>query len=663
MVEVEFNYKQNRINIQSNMNDIFEDIIQKYINKTNLDINKIYFISNGTIINKKDRLENIMSESDKRNKKIIILVNSINSTINIENANIKKSKDIICPLCKEICKYEIKDYKIKLYDCKNGHINEDINLNEFENNQIIDISKIKCNKCKDKNKSNTFKCKDKNKSNTFNNDFYICYECNMNLCPLCKSIHDQTHSIINYDNKDYICNKHGESLVQYCNTCNIDMCLSCSNEHKNHEIIIYQDKLIDKKILRNKMNEFKDVINKLNMNIEGIINKLKKIMENMNIIYDINNNILTNYEANKNNRNYKLILNFNYMNEYIENEINNIKNKYNYGYNINQLVNIGDKKIIENKILNTNNQNNIINQNINENNINNKQFQDEKQLQLSNQYNNINDEIIYKPNKKGRVRLFGNDFVKNNKEKCKIIYNNKEYELKEYFDDIDKEYNNKDEIKIKLKGINSVTDMSKMFCVCETLSSLPDISKWDTSKVTNIRGMFDCCFILSSLPDISKWDTSKVTNISGMFNNCKSLYSLPDISKWDTSKVIDMCYMFSGCETLSSLPDISKWDTSKVTNMSSMFEDCNALSSLPDISKWDISNVTDMSFMFCRCNTLSSLPDISKWDTSKVTDMFSMFEDCNTLSSLPNISKWDTSKVTNKYSMFDGCIILLNIPS
>ena len=50
MVEVEFNYKQNRINIQSNMNDIFEDIIQKYINKINLDINNIYFISNETII-------------------------------------------------------------------------------------------------------------------------------------------------------------------------------------------------------------------------------------------------------------------------------------------------------------------------------------------------------------------------------------------------------------------------------------------------------------------------------------------------------------------------------------------------------------------------------------------------------------------------------------
>ena len=144
MVEVEFNYNQNKINIQSNMNDKFEEIIQKYINKANLDINNIYFISNGNIVNKKDKLKNIMSESDKRNKRIIILVYSINSTINIENTNIKKSNDIICPKCKEICKYEIKDYKIKLYDCKNRHINEYINLNEYENNQNIDISKIKC---------------------------------------------------------------------------------------------------------------------------------------------------------------------------------------------------------------------------------------------------------------------------------------------------------------------------------------------------------------------------------------------------------------------------------------------------------------------------------------------------------------------------------------
>ena len=150
----------------------------------------------------------------------------------MDNTNIKKSNDIICPTCKEICKYEIKNYRVKLYDCKNGHIMENIKFNEFENKQGIDISQIVCDKCKNNSKSNTF-----------NNEFYICYECKMNLCPLCKSIHDKSHSIINYDNKNYICNQHNETFVKYCEDCKIDLCLSCLNEHKNHELISYEDKL------------------------------------------------------------------------------------------------------------------------------------------------------------------------------------------------------------------------------------------------------------------------------------------------------------------------------------------------------------------------------------------------------------------------------------
>ena len=63
---------------------------------------------------------------------VILLVYSINSTINIENTNIKKSNYIICPKCREICIYEIKDYKIKLYDCKNGHITDNIDLNDMK---------------------------------------------------------------------------------------------------------------------------------------------------------------------------------------------------------------------------------------------------------------------------------------------------------------------------------------------------------------------------------------------------------------------------------------------------------------------------------------------------------------------------------------------------
>ena len=32
--------------------------------------------------------------------------------------------------------------------------------------------------------------------------------------------------------------------------------------------------------------------------------------------------------------------------------------------------------------------------------------------------------------------------------------------------------------------------MSYMFCWCNSLESLPDISKWDTKNVNNMSGMF-----------------------------------------------------------------------------------------------------------------------------------------------------------------------------
>ena len=49
--------------------------------------------------------------------------------------------------------------------------------------------------------------------------------------------------------------------------------------------------------------------------------------------------------------------------------------------------------------------------------------------------------------------------------------------------------------------------------------------------------------------------------MSYMFSKCESLSSLSNISKWNTNNVNDMRYMFYGCKSLSSLPDISKWNT------------------------------------------------------------------------------------------------------
>ena len=124
MVEVVFDYKQIKTVIQANLNDSFKIIINKFINKTHLNLNEIYFLSNGKNLKNDDKIETIMSESDKKDKRMRILVYSINSTINLGNTNIIKSNDIICPTCTESCKYEIKDYKIKLYECKKWTYNK-----------------------------------------------------------------------------------------------------------------------------------------------------------------------------------------------------------------------------------------------------------------------------------------------------------------------------------------------------------------------------------------------------------------------------------------------------------------------------------------------------------------------------------------------------------
>ena len=75
--------------------------------------------------------------------------------------------------------------------------------------------------------------------------------------------------------------------------------------------------------------------------------------------------------------------------------------------------------------------------------------------------------------------------------------------------------------------------------------------------------------------------------MSFIFYGCKLLISLPDISKWNTSKVIYKSYLFYGCKLLLSLPDILKWNISYDVKIDNIFKGCNSLKPLPDISRWN----------------------------------------------------------------------------
>ena len=89
------------------------------------------------------------------------------------------------------------------------------------------------------------------------------------------------------------------------------------------------------------------------------------------------------------------------------------------------------------------------------------------------------------------------NFIKNNKNKFKIFYNNKEYDLITKFN-----IENMKELEIELNGILNITNMSNMFYKCYNLISLPDIHLINTKDVTNMSCMFYYCSSLTSLPNI-----------------------------------------------------------------------------------------------------------------------------------------------------------------
>ena len=605
MIEIEFSHNGKETTILSNEQEAIKDVFKKYSKESSIDLNSIYFLYEGYKINDKLKLSQIISINDKKKYKMKILVNSIHFQNLHENLPIIKSKEVICPKCGESIKIKIKDYKLILYECKNMHTIENLLFEEFDKSQYIDEAKIICDNCKDKNKGNSY-----------NNIFYRCSVCKINLCPFCKPIHNQTHNIIIYDKKNYICDLHNENFNSYCKTCKNNICILCKDDHINHNIIYFNSIIPNKIDLKIRIDELRKDINLFNNNI----------IENIEKYYKICSKVINNIESK--NINYEIL-----------NNINEIINNNEIQDNINSII---KEKNINEKF----------------NNI----FDIYKKMSKKNLEENNEILIIYKINKnENSIKIFDSTFVNNNKKLCKIICEGKEYDLHEKFN-LQNFHLNKDFLEIKLKGIINITNMSYMFSGCSSLSYLPDISKWNTSQINYMHYMFSGCSSLLSLPDISKWNTSNVKDMHWMFGRCSSLSYLPDISKWKTSNVKDMNWMFCGCSSLSCFPDISKWDTSNVTDMHYMFCDCSSLTYLPDISKWNTINVTDMNCMFYKCSSLSFLPDISKWNTCNVINMSWMFCECSSLSFIPDISNWNIKNVNNMNCMFYGCSSLSYLP-
>ena len=558
-VEVIFNFSNGgHITIQAFRKDKIKDILTRLMHKRNENNLDCYcFMYNSKIIKDYNLTINDIEVNNNIQKISIVVIPQYSQS---NEKCFVKSKNIICPICMKNSIIKIKNYKISLEECDNYHITSNILLEEFEESQQINKSKIICEKC---NKWN--------RSNILNDAFYKCFSCKKNLCPECKNKHDSNHYIIEYDKINYVCDIHKNyNYEYYCENCHKNLCHKCKSNHESHKIINlkssnFQDKNDDKESLII-FNAFKNEIN-------GIKNFLNVILENFELYFQIIQNIKDNY--NINNINYQIFQNRKNIIIYNKNIIGEMK-KIIFEKNINEkfysLYSIYNK-IIKKDIINDINK-------VNDN------FSITSLAKMNTKINEI--EIAYKNNKNKEIQLFGEEFIINNKDKCKLKFKDNYFYLQKKYDKsllkIDE-----DIFKVKLEMAEEITDLSCMFKNCTSLLELTDTNKLNIEKVTNMSYMFNGCSSLSNLSDISNWKTFNVTNMSNMFSGCTSLQSLPNISIWNTENVKNMNFMFYNCQNLKSFPEINNWNTNKMNGAIGIFSGCNE-NILPNITNWNIKN-------------------------------------------------------------------------
>ena len=518
MISIKFTLNGIQTIIQSKKGEKMRNICNKFISKIgNEKADSLYFIYNGKLINFELTVDEQANSFDKNNKIMNILVYSKSSSIINEDKVMIKSKEIICPKCTENCRIKFKNFKIELFGCKNGHSLNNIILNEFEETQKINASNIICDNCKNNNKSITH-----------NNQFFICLNCKQNLCLLCNSLHNKNHNIIDYNKKNYICQLHNDTYISYCEKCNINLCILCEEKHKAHKIIIYRDIFPDINKIKEEMAKYKGIIDNFKNDVNIIFNHLNQIINNIENIYNINYNLINNFELGK--KNFEILKNINDIKSNME--INNLEKIINLNYinnKIKEFVNIYSKMT-----------------SIELNRRESKENKSEEES-INIKQNNKKIKIKYKLNsKENKLKLFGYNFVINNKNKCFINVDGKKLKLS-YSIDTDNYKEIKDELEIELIGIDNITNMSYMFNGCNSLLSITDLNNFESSNITDMSYMFCDCSSLKSLPDISVLNTINVKNMKGLFNNCVLIRSLPDISKWNTSNVTDMSYLFYYC--------------------------------------------------------------------------------------------------------------------
>ena len=311
-VEIIFEFNGEKIKIQGNRNDYMKDLTNKFLQKMNLDSNKIYFLYQGDMINKEKTLKEINNKDNNKDNIISIIAKEYDTTIIEENKC--QTNYINCPTCNDNYFIEISNYNIKT-KCKRCGNKENILLNQFKESITSNVPNIQCQNC------------NKSRNKIYDNLLYECLDCQIHLCPLCIQKHKNSeHKCTNYDFKNNFCDKHKEMYRAFCQNCEKSLCSLCYIEHdRAHKIILLKDILFDDNNLNDYLNKIRSNINNLKNYIDNLNAKLEKILNGFEIYYYLYEILIKNY--NKENISYQNIMNiisFNNFNKEIINDINYI---------------------------------------------------------------------------------------------------------------------------------------------------------------------------------------------------------------------------------------------------------------------------------------------------------------------------------------------------
>ena len=156
-------------------------------------------------------------------------------------------------------------------------------------------------------------------------------------------------------------------------------------------MILYGEILPDKKNLLEKLREFKKIKNIFNNFIDRTIDKLNNVKENIEILYQIYYDMINKYEDKY--RNYEIFMSLESIKKNsIIKKIRSINEISTENKKIGEILKIYEKMNFEDEIT-----------------------------------------IIYNINNEEKIKIFDKTFVENNKNLCKMIFENKEFELTEEF--------------------------------------------------------------------------------------------------------------------------------------------------------------------------------------------------------------------------------------